>query len=379
MPWKEGTRVTERSAMVAKWKSGLYGISELAREFGVSRPTVYLWISRGEGDLVDRAPLAQSCPHRTDPRIVARIVEAKRAHPRWGPRKLIWLLRNEEPAEAWPAASTAGAILETHGLVKKRLRRRARPGRYWRGPLEADESGEMMTIDHKGHFRLGNGRYCYPLTIADPVSRYIYAIAGSYAASFQTAKPAMEAVFRKYGLPRRIGSDNGGPFCCSRALAGLSRLSVWWIRLGVTPLRIHPGCPWENGIHERMHQTLKGETTRPPAASMAPQQERFDTFREEFNFLRPHEGLDGATPTDRLKPCARAFPRRLPSLEYPAHVETRRVKHTGEIKFQAKRLFLSEALAGEWVGLEEIGDGVWAIQFAHLELARYDERTKSIT
>ena len=379
MPWKEGTRVSERSAMVAKWKSGLYGISELAREFGVSRPTVYLWIGRAELDLVDRQPIPKSCPHRTDARIASEILAAKRAHPRWGPRKLIQLLRIEQPSEAWPSPSTAGVILDRHGLVRKRLRRRAARIRYWRGPLAADQSGEMMTIDHKGHFRLGNGRYCYPLTIADPVSRFIYAISGSYTPSLKTAKPPLEAVFREYGLPDRIGSDNGGPFCCSRALAGLSRLSVWWIRLGVTPLRIHPGCPWENSMHERMHRTLKAETTRPASASMPRQQERFDVFRQEYNFVRPHDGLAGVRPADRLKPCARPYPRRIPPLDYPGHFETRRVRHTGEIKFQGRRIFLSEALAGEWVGLEEIADGIWSIRFAHLELARYDERTKSIS
>jgi putative transposase len=189
----------------------------------------------------------------------------------------------------------------------------------------------------------------------------------------------MEAVFREYGVPLFIGSDNGGPFCCSRALAGLSRLSAWWIRLGITPVRIHPGCPWENGIHERMHRTLKAHTTKPPAESMRGQQERFDTFRRVFNHERPHDALEGQVPAQRLKHCMRAYPEKLPPLEYPGHFEKRHVRTSGEIKWQGHRLFVSETLAGEWIGIEELADGVWSLRYAHIELGRYDERTKSIS
>ena len=237
----------------------------------------------------------------------------------------------------------------------------------------------MMTIDHKGQFRLGNGEYCYPLTMNDPVSRFVYAIDGSPSTSHDNAKPAMEAVFIEYGVPLYVGSDNGGPFCCTRALAGLSRLSVWWIRLGITPIRIHPGCPWENGIHERMHKTLKASTTRPPAWTMRAQQVRFDAFRREFNTERPHEALNGGLPVDHLQPCSRSYPKKLPPIEYAGHLETRHVRSSGEIKWQGERLFISEALVGEWVGLEEIDNGIWSLRFAHVELGRYDERTKSIS
>jgi transposase InsO family protein len=381
MPWKEATRMSERAAMVAMWESGEYGISELARVFGVSRPTVYLWIGRWAANesLEDRAPMPQTCPHRTSEAMVEKIVATKLRKPLWGPRKLIDLLRLEEPERAWPAASTAGRILEAHDLVQKRRRRR-KIGRIRHATraLGANESGEMMTIDHKGWFRLGNRAMCYPLTINDPVSRFVYAIDAAGSTRYELVKASMEAVFREFGVPLWIGSDNGSPFCSTRSPAGLSRLSVWWIRLGSTPVRIHPGCPWENGIHERMHRTLKGHTTRPPADTMEAQQRRFDEFRREFNYERPHEGLNGVPPIRHLKPCRLPYPDKLLPFEYPAHAEVRRVRSNGEIKWQGELLFLSETLIGELVALEPIGDAVWSLRLNHIEFGRYDERTKKL-
>lgn len=294
MPWKESTAMTQRLGLVRKWHSGLYSVTELAEEFGVSRPTVYEWTARfkaeGEAGLIDRSSVPKTCPHRTASEIIERLVEAKQLRPHWGPDKLIDLLREENPELEWPAVSTAGRILETHGLVKKRKKRRSSPVYQRAGQLKASESGEMMTADHKGQFRLGSGQYVYPVTINDPVSRFIYAVDAVDSTSYERAKPSFERVFREHGIPYFIGSDNGGPFCCSRALGGLSRLSVWWIKAGITPVRIHKGCPWQNGVHERMHKTLKDETSRPPGATMKAQQAKFDVFRDEFNNLRSTRG-----------------------------------------------------------------------------------------
>lgn len=382
MAWKEATKVSQRAALIGKWQSGLYGVTELAEEFGVSRPTVYEWTRRyrqsGEAGLEDRPPVPKSCPHRTPAVIAEKIVGAKGQYRHWGPAKLIELLKIEQPSERWPSPSTAGAILEQAGLVRHRRARREGVIRQVRGPLEASRSGEMMTADHKGQFRLGDGRYCFPVTINDPVSRYSYAIGGAMSSSMPQAKPVFEAVFREHGVPEAMGSDNGPPFSCSRALGGLSAMAVWWIKLGITPVRIHPGCPWENGIHERMHRTLKAETTRPPAENQARQQERFDRFRLEFNTVRPHEGIGGRRPVELLEPCRRPYPERLPEIEYPAHYETRSVRTGGRIKWQGELLFVSEALIGERVGLVEIDDGIWSLYFAMIELGRYDERTQEI-
>ena len=247
MPWKEATKMTERAQMMEKWDSGNYTITDLAEEFGVTRPTAYLWTSRWDAkeSLEDRPSVPRTCPHRTNEILAERIVAAKLGKPLWGPRKLIARLKLDDPETEWPAASTAGRILQSHGLVRKRRIGR-KIGHIERAihTLGASESGQMMTIDHKGWFRLGNRQYCYPLTINDPVSRYVYAIAASRSTGQEFAKTTMKGVFREHGMPERIGSDNGGPFCCLRSLAGLSRLSVWWIRLGITPVRIHPGCPW---------------------------------------------------------------------------------------------------------------------------------------
>lgn len=382
MPFRETTKMDERRELIRKWTSGKYEKSELADHFGVSRPTVYAWIDRyeefGEAGLVDRPPIPRRCPHRTSPEIAERIIEAKRLHPRWGPKKLIDLLKTDEPDQRWPAPSTAGEILDAAGLVQRRRKHRAPTIEISRRPLEASESGEMMTTDHKGQFRMGNRQYCFAVTINEPVSRYIYAIDGTTSTAENEARPSFERVFIEHGVPYYLGSDNGGPFSCSRALAGLSRLSVWWIKLGITPIRIHPGCPWENGVHERMHKTLKDETARPPEANMRKQQARFDAFRLEFNTIRPHESLDGRRPIERLKPCPRPYPGPNPSVEYPGHFETRSVRNRGVIKWQGRLLFLSESLIGERVGLSEIDNGVWSVFFNHIELGRYDERSKRI-
>jgi putative transposase len=381
MPWKEATKMSERRELIAKWSTGLYKVVELAEEFGVSRPTVYEWIRRydegGDSALSDRRSVPGSCPHRTADGIAKRIVAAKRKHPFWGPAKLIKLLSREHPEMTWPSASTAGAILDREGLVIHQPHRR-RGVVLNAGALSATESGEMMTADHKGQFRLGNTHYVFPVTINDPVSRYIYAVTGKKSTAYLEARPVFEHVFREYGVPLFLGSDNGGPFSCSQALAGLSQLSVWWIMLGITPVRIHPGCPWENGIHERMHKTLKAETARPPAENEREQQKRFDSFRTEFNTVRPHDGIGGARPIELLKKCPRPYPRRLLQHDYPGHYEKRSVRPTGEIRWKGGFVFLSQTLASQRVGMVEIADGVWAVYFCHIELGRYDERTGRI-
>lgn len=382
MPWGETTKMDSREKLVKKWNSKMYTISELAEEFGVSRPTVYKWTQRSVGNeeewMVDRPSGPKSCPHRTPEEIEKRIIEAKEAHADWGPAKLITMLRRDEAEIEWPAASSAGRILEQAGLVKKRRTYRRGTVSPYASYLEADESGEMMTTDHKGQIRMLNGAYCYPVTIADPVSRYIYAVDGKTSTSVAEAKQTFIRVFKEYGLPEKIGSDNGNPFACTRSLGGLSRLSVWWIELGILPVKIHKGCPWENGIHERMHRTLKAATARPPAATMRMQQRKFDVFRSEFNNVRPHEGLDDHRPSDLLKSCKRSYPRRVDPVEYPAHYETRSVRRKGEMLWMGRQIFVGQSFTGKRLGLVEIDDGIWAVHFSTTEIGRFDERKGKI-
>jgi putative transposase len=382
MPFKETTKVKEREEMVGKYESGLYTVSELARIYGVSPPTVRLWISRYEvGEpLDDRPPIPKSCPHRTAEEIEAMLLEAKREKQKWGPRKQRQRLAERYPDIDWPAVSTIGEIYKRHGLVKAKLPRPRRIETRTRDQIAADHAGQMMTADHKGQFRLGNRKYCYPLTIADPISRFIYAIDALTSTSVAEAKRTFTRVFEEHGVPEVILTDNGVPFCCSRAVAGLSPLSVWWIKAGVTPLRIRKGSPWENGVHERMHRTLKDDTARPPAETESEQQVLFDAFRHEYNEERPHEGLGGARPVTLYRPCDRAFDRKriAADVEYPGHYEVRRVRSDGEIKWKGGRVYISASLVGELAGLVEVDDGVWSIQFADFELAKYDERKQLV-
>ena len=381
MPWKETSKVSEREEMLRMYKSG-YRVADLADHFGVSRPTVYLWLGRAEANegLENRRTVPRSCPHATEAEIVERLLEAKREKPRWGPRKQRARVLQAHPDLALPSVATIGRIYARRGLVRPRKRRGGGIPIRRIDQIVPTEPGEMMSCDHKGWFRLGNAKYCYPLTINDPFNRYIYAIEALSSTSLAEAKPVFTRVFREHGVPRYMLSDNGGPFCCSRSLGGLTRLSAWWIKLGILPVRIRKGHPWENGIHERMHKTLKAETTRPPEANARKQQRRFDAFREEFNNERPHEALQDRPPASSYKRAPRAYCEKAARspLEYPGHFEVRAVRAHGLIKWRGGLLFLTETLIGERVGLEEIDEGVWKIHFGPVELGRYDERTGSL-
>ena len=233
-----------------------------------------------------------------------------------------------------------------------------------------------MTVDYKGEFLLGNHCYCYPLTIVDYVSRYILACDAFTSTQYEHTRKAFERVFRQHGLPRAILSDNGSPFG-SPGLGRLSRLSLWWIRLGISIERIVPGHPEQNGAHERMHKTLKAETTRPPEKTLEQQQKRFDRFRHEFNNERPHESLGQKRPATIYTPSPRPYPETLPPIEYPGHLMTRKVDHSGQIRWKDyERLFLSHTLHGEIVALEEIDDGMWSLFYGPVLLARFDERER---
>lgn len=364
-------------ALVRAWDGGVYGMSELCAHFGVSRKTGYKWVSRylegGVEGLRDRSRAPHQCPHRTPEEVAAAIVAMRRAHPRWGPKKIVEVLSCRQPGLESPAVSTAGAILQRAGLVYGRRRRR-RYGHPWRAVVRSSRANEVWTVDFKGQFRLGDASLCYPLTVQDQWSRYVLACRGMVSPRLQEVRAAMERLFRDVGLPEAIQTDNGEPFA-SAGLSGLTRLNVWWMRLGIRHQRIRRGHPGQNGAHERMHRELKAETTRPPSASLASQQRRFDGFLGSYNQERPHEGIGQRVPASLWAASPRRYPRRLPHPDYPGHFEVRRVRTSGEIKFHGRRLFLSEPLIGEFVGLEPIDDGLWSIVFCTTLLARFAERT----
>jgi transposase InsO family protein len=380
MPWSETTVMTERVSFIADLESSLFTMTELCEQYGISRKTGYKWASRfvaeGVGGLKDRSRAPKRCPHRTEDRVVEALLKLRRKHPRWGPRKLLAILRRRKPRWSLPAASTAGEILKRHGLVEPRRRRR-RPQHPGRVQVEVQSPNDLWSADFKGEFRTGDRRYCYPLTVADRWSRYLLGCEGKRSTAHEGVCPVFEQLFCDYGLPKAILSDNGCPFG-ARSLCGLSRLSVWWIKLGIQPLLIDPGHPEQNSHHERMHRTLKAETTRPPAANLAAQQPLFDTFRQEFNEQRPHESLDQRPPAELYEPSPRPYPDRVPEVEYPGHYEVRQVRHDGYVRWRGQPLFVSEVLGREPVGLEEVDDGIWSLYFGPLLLARFDERERRL-
>ncbi len=370
----------ERLGFIGAFEAEVFTMKELCEHFGVSRKTGYKWLKRyleeGLDGLSDRSCAPHSCPHRTPAEVEAEIIRLRKKYKRWGPKKIINKLQKTQPETSWPAISTAGAVLDRAGLVKKRKRRRR-----WQHPgqpvLKADRPNELMTIDFKGEFRLGDTSVCYPLTIQDRFSRYILTCKGLPSPRLDSVRSTMELLFREVGLPERIRSDNGTPFA-SNGISGLTRLNVWWMRLGIEHERIDKGCPYQNGAHERMHEEVKADTTRPPAFNLSGQQNLFDGFARIYNEVRPHEGIGQRLPSDLWIPSPRSYPERLVDPEYPGYFEVRRVRSGGEMKFKSRMQFVSQALAGQLIGLEPIDDGIWSVVFGTTLLGRFDERTRRI-
>jgi len=376
VPWTITDPMLERAKLVALHAEGAFSVAELALRAGVSRKTAYKWIERyrdgGLDALADRTHARREQAHRTPPEVEALLVASREAHPSWGPRKLLLYLAKRHPDIPLPAPSTVGALLDRHGLTKKRRPRRP-PKHPGSTPLVTAAPNDVWTADYKGQFRMGDGVLCYPLTVCDAHSRFVLSCHGLASVEQYAALRQFDRLFREYGLPTAIRSDNGTPFA-TQAICGLSRLSVWWIKLGIDHQRIDPGQPQQNGAHERMHRTLKAETARPPKRDMAAQQARFDAWRAEFNAERPHDALAGRVPADLYVRSARPMPDVLPAPDYPGHFEVRYVSRDGAIRLKKRQVFVSQALGGEQVGLEETADGVWDLYFFDRLLARIDER-----
>ncbi len=380
MPWRVSSPMTQRRDFIDDYRRGLYSMTDLCAHYGISRRIGYKWIERyersGYDGLADQRRAPRSCPHRTPEAIVELVLAGRRAHPSWGPRKLIPYLARRHPGWKWPAPSTVAELLKRHGLVPKR-RRRPRPGHPGRPTTPMDAPNAVWTADFKGQFKTGDGEYCYPLTVVDGYSRYLLACQALPGTLLAPTRATFVRVFREYGLPERIRTDNGVPFATC-ALGRLSRLSAWWIRLGITPELIEPAHPEQNGRHERFHKTLKSDSIRPAAATRAAQQRRFTRFRHEYNTERPHEALGQQPPTSVYTPSARPYHRRLPPLEYPAHYEVRLVSANGGVRWRSGWVNCSHILAGEYVGFDEVDDGIWAVYFGPMLLGRFHERTRAI-
>jgi putative transposase len=373
MPFKETCRMEERVRMLADYDTGSWSVSDLCRRYGVCRDTFYEWRKRrASGDtawFTDRSHVVQHCPHATDEKLVEAIVALRRRFPHLGPRKLLWKLERQAPTTRWPAASTIGDILKREGLVTA-VRRRRPPLDQARIMMPVEAANEEWAADFKGWFRTRDNLRIDPLTISDGYSRFLLDVR-IVVPRIEPSQAVFARAFRRYGLPRAIRCDNGAPFGSTGA-GGLTRLSAWWLKLGIEPHFIHPASPQENGRHERMHRTLKAQTSRPPAANARAQQTRFDAFRRHYNEQRPHEALGQRPPHEVYTPSQRAMPDRVTEPWYDADHQVRRVRPPGTIKWKGDQVFISEALVGELVGIVELDTGNYVVRFCSRDIGLLD-------
>jgi transposase InsO family protein len=379
MPWKECSVMDERLRFVSRLLDG-EAMSEVCREFGISRKTGYKIYERyrqtGLEALTDRSRRPVRFANQLPPQIESLIVTFKREKPHWGARKIRELLvRRLDGDIRVPAQSTVHAVLHRHGLVKiaGRPRQRAQGTPLSRGLAPND----LWCADFKGEFKLGGGPYCYPLTVTDHASRYLLLCEALESTKQDPTITAFEQLFRERGLPAAIRSDNGVPFASPNGLYGLSKLSVWWLRLGIDIERIKPGHPQQNGRHERMHLTLKKEATKPAGMNFLQQQARFDAFVEEFNTERPHEALAMQRPADVYTASPRPY-YGLPELTYPLHDKDVIVTTCGRICMHKKKINVSSVLAGQKLGVKEVDDGIWLVSFMRYDLGFIDLEQKTL-
>lgn len=381
MTWRNTDPNSERLKFVGDWLKKEFRFSDLCKRYGISRKTGYKLINRyreeGEGSLEERSHARHYHPNETELYKKQIIVGLKYRYPKWGPEKLRDWLKINEPNERWPATSTIGDILKKNGLVRTRRYRKRVPA-YGAPFYDCDGPNIVWSADFKGQFRLGRkGPYCYPLTISDNYSRFLLGCQGLQRPTLEATMKCFIKIFDEYGLPNAIRTDNGQPFA-GLGVGGLTRLSIWWLKLGITPERIELGCPEQNGRHERMHRTLKESTALPPKQNFKQQQKCFETFKHEYNHERPHQALEGKRPADMYRPSMRPFTIRLPEMTYPEEFKIRKVRSNGEIKWFGKKYFISELLKSEPVGLELIDEGRALLYFSNLKLGLIDVREDKI-
>ncbi len=374
MPWKESRIVDQRLQFLSRYQKEEMSVTDLCLEYGISRPTAYKWIKRynevGPEGLLDISRKPHGCAHATSLEVENEILALRKRFPSWGARKLKARLEKMNPNVVWPAASTVGQILRRARLTNP-VRKRRRTTPYSEHFAEVTAPNQLWCMDFKGWFRTGDGNRCDPFTITDAYSRYL--IRCQAVARMDTAHvlAICEAAMREYGVPERIRTDNGNPFS-GLGVMGLSRLSLSWVRLGIVHERIQPGKPQQNGRHERMHRTLKQDTTNPSAKTLHAQQKRFDEFVRVYNHERPHEALGNETPGSIYVPSSRLLPRYTTAHQYPAHFQTPRVNDAGDISWHKSRVFISEVFRGEDIALEKVEENFYRVYFCSLEVGEFN-------
>jgi len=380
MPWEVISQMDLKKELVNDWNAGCFSITDLSHKYGVSRPTVYKWLSRyelfGTEGLKEKSRAPNSCPHRTSTEILELVVKEKLKNRKRGPRKVRAQLQRKYPDLELPSISAIHNFLKKEGLVESRkLRKRVPP--YTEPFSRCNAPNDVWSIDYKGKFPLQNGQVCYPLTISDNYSRYLLGCKALEGPRYVPTRRYIESVFREYGLPDAVRTDNGPPFA-GRSIGGLSRLMIWWIQLGIIPERIKKGCPEQNGRHERMHGSLKREALTPPVYDLKEQQIVMDAYKLEYNHNRPHEALNDLTPGDYYERSWRPYVEKPHPPDYSHDFLVRSVHLGGELRFMNRTFFLSGLLAGHRVGLKEIADGLWQIQFSFYALGTLDLRKNKI-
>lgn len=376
MSWRDICPMDEKVKFIASIKEGALSFSAVCKFYGISRKTGYKWLSRYEEEgpkgLYDQKRARYTQSHQAPQSQVKAILKAKNKYKDWGPKKVKSYLEREYPNEIWPAASTVGDILKKNGLVEPRTKRRhVTP--YTQPFLLCTRPNDVWSADFKGQFKTNDKKYCYPFTVTDNYSRFIITCDGYLSPSLKNVQKSMIKAFKEYGLPKAIRTDNGTPFASTGA-GGLSRLSIWWVKLNIYPERIDLGRPEQNGRHERMHRTLKKATALPAKKDLANQNKAFEVFVKDFNYIRPHEALENHTPFDIYEGSCRQFPSKLPEIQYSERKIVRKVRSNGQIKLNGNFIFISELLYGEPLALEQVEDGYWDLQFGNLGIGIIDER-----
>lgn len=380
MPWKETCVMDERLKFIGEYLKQERSMSALCKEFNISRKTgyklVHRYVMEGFYGLYDRSRTPHHHPHAVGEDIITAILSLRNRYPRWGARKLHAWLYKHSPGVDWPSVSTIGRILLRQGKIIPRRRSRRTPP-YTRPFQDCRAPNDVWCADFKGWFKTGNQSRCEPLTVTDGYSRYALTCRALPYTTQAVIRPLFESLFREHGLPWAIRTDNGRPFA-STALGGLSRLAVWWIKLGIIPERIEPGHPEQNGRHERFHRTLKEESINPPQATLEEQQAAFDRFCLYYNRERPHEALSNNTPASVYKSSPRPYPSRIPEVVYPDHMIVRKVRPSGSIHWHGRELYISETVIGEPVAFEQVDEINYQIYFGPVKLAIYNEKKNKI-
>jgi transposase InsO family protein len=385
MPWKETTTMEQKIEFICEWRTNKYTITELSKAFGISRTTAYKVIDQferhGYEGLREHSRKPRHHPATTKDHIVKGILKLKDKHSKWGAKKLRILMLNDFPEVEVPSDTTIHNILKKNGRVcaQKHLRR-VKPSFPIFDPKKCNE---VWSADYKGKFLMGNKKYCHPLTIADSKSRFIFTAKGHYREDFKSAKAEFTKVFRKYGLPQQIHTDNGSPFGSVRAIQRFTKLSYWFIELGITPVFSDPAHPEQNGRHERMHRDLKAACAKPAAYDLIAQQRRLNRFVREYNNVRPHEALDMQTPLSQHDFSTRPFPEKIRQFDYLPHMKVLKVTQNGSMRWGAYHwVYLTQSLSGKFVGAEQIGDTIWKVYYRKVFLGYFNEmelRTKEQT